>query len=351
MHASWPKPKITRPRRKTRRHWQWLAALVVTLFALGSCDRSGAGGEEASVSPQRPPEAPYAIVCTVSMITDIVRQVAGDRATVTGLLREGTDPHTYSPTRSDVIKLQEADIIFYNGLMLEGKMADLFVRLAGSGKRVHAVTDGLHETSDVLTDEAEHLDPHVWMDVKQWIRATRAVAAVLREIDPAHAQAYNARAEGVIAELQALDAYALQCIATIPAEQRVLVTAHDAFRYFGRAYDIEVRGIQGISTESEAGLKDINDLVAFLVERRISAVFVETSVAEKYVKALIEGAAAKGHNVKIGGSLFSDAMGEPGSYEGTYVGMIDHNVTTITRALGGSAPARGLHGKLANDKG
>jgi manganese/zinc/iron transport system substrate-binding protein len=323
--------------------WRILAGVLVMAIAAlgGGCADSAV---EVAANGER-----YAIVCTVSMVTDIVRQVAGDRANVTGLLNEGTDPHTYSPTRSDVIKLMEADVVFYNGLMLEGKMADVFVRVARKGKRVYAVTDKLQDEGYVVTDEADHYDPHVWMDVAGWMKAVRAVAEALSEYDAAGTEQYSANAERYVAELEKLDAYAREAMASIPQEQRVLVTAHDAFSYFGRAYDIEVRGIQGISTESEAGLKDLNTLVSFLVERRIGAVFVETSVADKYVNALIEGAQAKGHTVVIGGRLFSDAMGRPGTYEGTYIGMIDHNVTTVARGLGGNAPQRGMQGKLGHE--
>jgi manganese/zinc/iron transport system substrate-binding protein len=188
-----------------------------------------------------------------------------------------------------------------------------------------------------MEDGSEHTDPHVWMDVSGWLRAVPVVAETLAVYDPDHAEAYRANADAYIEKLEALDAYAKEVMATIPESQRVLVTAHDAFQYLGRAYNIEVRGIQGVSTESEAGVRDLEDLVDFIVERQIPAVFVETSVADKNVRALVEGTKARGHNVVIGGSLYSDAMGQPGSYEGTYIGMIDHNVTTITKALGGQA--------------
>ena len=328
-------------------HRSILACLIASLLvALSGCDQSSADSKQEGLSA---PAGKYDVVCTIAMITDIVRQVAGDRANITGLLSEGVDPHTYNPTRSDVVKLSEADVVFYNGLMLEGKMADVFVRVARTGKHVFAVTDKLQDEGFIMTDEADHYDPHVWMDVEGWIKAVAAVAEALSEHDPAGADSYKNRGDAYAAELRKLDEYARTCIASIPKEQRVLVTAHDAFGYFGRAYDIEVRGIQGISTESEAGLSDLNNLVNFLVERKIGAVFVETSVADKYVQALIEGADAKGHTVRIGGRLFSDAMGKAGTYEGTYIGMIDHNVTTITRALGGNAPEKGMQGKLSNE--
>jgi manganese/zinc/iron transport system substrate-binding protein len=289
---------------------------------------------------------PYKIATTVAMVTDIVKQVAGDRATVSGIIGEGVDPHLYKPTRSDVATLQSADVIFYSGLMLEGKMADTLVRVARS-KPVHAVTELLDEKYLLEPpDMAGHYDPHVWMDVQAWSKAVEAVARALGEFDPTNAEVYLSNARPLLSELERLDAYARKAIGTIPEPQRVLITAHDAFNYFGRAYGMDVRGIQGISTESEAGLQDINHLVDFIVERGVRAVFVETSVAEKNVRALIEGAKSRGHPLSIGGTLFSDAMGRAGTYEGTYVGMIDHNVTTIVRALGGSAPERGMSGQL-----
>jgi len=294
--------------------------------------------EEAASSPD--PEQPYRIVCTVGMITDIVRNVAGDYAQVEGIIGEGVDPHLYKPTRGDVVQLSRADVVFYNGLLLEGKMTDVLVRVATTGKPVGAVTEAILGETDYLLemdDGSEHTDPHVWMDVSGWLRAVPVVAETLAAYDPAHAEDYRANAAAYAEKLEALDAYTKAAMATIPEGQRVLVTAHDAFQYLGRAYGIEVRGIQGVSTESEAGVRDLEELVDFIVERRIPAVFVETSVADKNVRALVEGARARGHEVVIGGSLYSDAMGRAGTYEGTYVGMIDHNITTIVNALGGKA--------------
>ncbi len=284
--------------------------------------------------------APYKVVCTVGMITDIVRNVAGDYAQVEGIIGEGVDPHLYKPTRGDVVKLSQADVVFYNGLLLEGKMADVLVRVATTGKPVKAVTEAILDETDYLLekdDGSEHTDPHVWMDVSGWLRAVPVVAETLASFDPERAEDYRVNAAAYIQKLEALDAYAKAAMATIPAGQRVLVTAHDAFQYLGRAYGVEVRGIQGVSTESEAGVRDLEELVDFIVERKIPAVFVETSVADKNVRALIEGAQARGHDVENGGTLFSDAMGQAGTYHGTYIGMIDHNVTTIVNALGGTA--------------
>lgn len=332
--------------RRERLGWMRLllsAAMGIGLLAGCSDDASPAAENGSGRAAKR---TPYRVTTTVGMITDIVRQVAGPHAHVTGIMAEGIDPHVYKPTRSDVLKLQEADVVFYNGLMLEGKMADVLVKVATSGKPVFAVTEMLDNEQYVMTDEAEHDDPHVWMDVKGWMLAVKAVAKALSEFDTAHAADYQANAQAYLKQLEELDGYATRVIGSIPPTQRVLVTAHDAFSYMGRAYGIEVMGIQGLSTESEAGVKRINELIDLLVSRQIKAVFVETSVADKNIRALVEGAASRGHKVAIGGTLFSDAMGAPGTYEGTYIGMIDHNVTIIAEALGGEAPMRGLNGKL-----
>lgn len=294
-----------------------------------------------------PKKYPYNITATVGMVADIVRQVAGDKANVKGIIGEGVDPHLYKPTRNDVAALLSADVVFYSGLMLEGKMADTLIKVARSGKPVYAVTELIDESYLLEPKEFKgHFDPHLWMDVAGWSRGVTAVAKALAEFDPPNAAAYNSRAAQYGEELAKLDAYAKKSIASIPETSRVLITAHDAFNYFGRAYKIDVRGIQGISTESEAGLQDINRLVDFIVSRGVPAVFVETSVADKNVRALVDGARAKGKAIKIGGSLYSDAMGPTGTYEGSYIGMIDHNVTLMTRALGGQAPATGLNGRL-----
>jgi manganese/zinc/iron transport system substrate-binding protein len=319
------------------------AAAAGLLLAAAGCDNSATGGNSAA----GPTRYPYTVAATVGMVTDVVKQVAGEKAQVTGIIGDGVDPHLYKPTRSDVAALMSADVVFYSGLMLEGKMTDTLVRIARDGKPVFAVTELIDEGYLLAPEGMQgHHDPHVWMDVTGWMKAVEAVAKSLSTYDPANADHYRANAERYLSELRALDAYARRAIGSIPEPQRVLVTAHDAFNYFGRAYGIEVKGIQGISTESEAGLQDLNRLVQEIVDKDIRAVFVETSVADKNVHALIDGAAARGKSVTIGGKLFSDAMGAPGTYEGTYVGMIDHNVTVIARALGGDAPEKGMNGKL-----
>jgi manganese/zinc/iron transport system substrate-binding protein len=330
----------------TLRTFLTICLMVLGAIALSACDRGSNAG--ATTQPSTGPEKyPYTVVTTVGMVRDIVQRVAGDKAAVTGLIGSGVDPHLYKPTRSDVAALFGADVVFYSGLMLEGKMTDTFVNLARDGKPVFAVTGKLDESLLISPPEfAGHHDPHVWMDVSKWMKAVDAVAEALSTYDPANASTYRENAKTYLAELTRLHEYAITSIGSIPEKQRALVTAHDAFNYFGKAYTIDVRGIQGISTESEAGLQDLNKLVQFIVDRDVKAVFVESSVAEKNVRALMEGAKARGKSVTIGGTLFSDAMGAEGSYEGTYVGMIDHNVTLITRALGGTAPENGMQGKL-----
>ncbi|MGA0368990.1 MAG: metal ABC transporter solute-binding protein, Zn/Mn family, partial [Kiritimatiellia bacterium] len=283
---------------------------------------------------------------TVGMVADLVLNVAREAAEVQALIGSDVDPHLYRPTRNDVVQLQQSDMIFYNGMMLEGKMQSVLERMARRGKPVVAVTAELEAQGYGMNVSETHLDPHVWMDVRGWMAAVGAVEKSLSDYDPSRSEFFRGNAREFLEKLEKLDRYARETLSTIPENRRVLVTAHDAFGYLGRAYGLQVRGIQGLSTESEAGVRDIEDLVSFLSDNEIQAVFVETSVADKNVRALAEGCKARGHDVQIGGGLFSDAMGRPGTYEGTYIGMIDHNVTLITRALGGTAPERGMQGKL-----
>ena len=281
----------------------------------------------------------YTIVTTIGMVHDLVDRVAGERAEVQPLIQPGLDPHLYKPTRNDVQSIMGADVTFYSGLMLEGKMTDLLVRAAVSGRQVFAVTELLDDDYLLQPEEFEgHIDPHVWNDPKAWMKAVEVIRDSLISFDPAAEEQYRVNAEQLMAEIAQVDAYAEKVLATIPAESRVLVTAHDAFNYFARRYNFEVMAIQGISTESEAGVKDIERLVKALVERNIKAVFVESTISDRNIRAVIEGAQAQGHTVTIGGELFADAMGQFGTYEGTFVGMVDHNATTIARALGGEAP-------------
>lgn len=287
------------------------------------------------------------IVATTGMIADTARAIGGDHVEVQALMGPGVDPHAYRQTRTDILAMRRSDLILWNGLYLEAQMEEVLEELSALVP-VHAVAEIIPIEDRIAHDEyADRYDPHVWMDPGLWRAVALAITNALAERAPQHADAFAANAASYLKELAALEAYARGVLSNVADERRVLLTAHDAFNYFGRAYGYDVIGVQGISTESEAGLNRISELANLLVERQIGAVFVESSVSDRSVRALIEGAAAKGHEVRIGGELYSDAMGAPGTYEGTYVGMIDHNATVIARALGGDAPDRGMSGKLS----
>lgn len=298
-------------------------------------------------------------VATVGMVGDLVKQIGGDYVDTTVLLGPGIDPHLYKATPSDIRTLRDADIIFASGLHLEGKMEDVLRDLAKT-KHVVFVTDSIPRDKLIVASEtmikaiglnpAEHAvtyDPHVWFDISLWSHTTESIEAGLTSLEPEPKTpeweeargVFMANADTVRKQLATLHDEVGRNIATIPKPQRVMVTAHDAFSYFGRAYDLEVLGVQGISTESEASLQSINDLVRTLVDRKIPAVFVETSVSPKNIESLRQGAASKGHSVTIGGELFSDAMGAANTPDGTYAGMVRHNVRVITHALAGTTPS------------
>lgn len=322
------------------------AILIAALAWSAGCGPSG----PSQPSGAKPAAAGYPAkaVATVGMVADIVRNVGGEHVAVTQIMGAGIDPHLYKATRDDVQTIMAADIVFYSGLMLEGKMADTLVKVARD-KPVFAATEMIDESKLLEPEDmAGHYDPHVWMDVSAWTACVDAVAKALAEFDPTHSDDFLANAVVYRQQLTQLHEYGLKSIASIPADSRVLITSHDAFNYFGRAYGLEVLGVQGISTESEAGLQRINDLVDLIVNRKIRAVFVESSVPRKNIEALIEGGRARKYDITIGGELFSDAMGPSGTYEGTYIGMLDHNITLVTRALGGTAPASGMQEKLRN---
>jgi manganese/zinc/iron transport system substrate-binding protein len=287
------------------------------------------------------------IVATTGMIADAARTVGGDLVSVKGLMGAGVDPHAYRQTRSDIVAMTKADLVLWHGLYLEAQMESFFEDLARK-KKVIAVTGSLPRDLLLAHEDYEgRFDPHVWMDPTLWSIVVEEVEKSLTEALPDGRGVFAENAARFKEELVALNAYTVDALSQLTPEQRVLLTAHDAFGYFGQAYGFDVMGIQGISTESEAGLNRISALVDVLVERDIRAVFVETSVSDRNIRALIEGAAAEGHEVRIGGSLFSDAMGPENTYEGTYLGMIDHNVTTIARALGAEVPEGGRLGKLS----
>ena len=281
-------------------------------------------------------QAELVVVCTTGMVADLVQEVAGERAKVTALISDGVDPHLYKPTRDDVAKLLKADVIFYSGLHLEGRMEASFEKMRQRGTKVCAVTSSIPE--DQLLKEGDAEDPHVWMDPLVWAGCIGAVEATLSQADSQGVATFKDNATRIKARLEALSEWIRTAAATIPPEKRVLITAHDAFQYFGRSAGIEVMGLQGLSTESEAGVADINRIVDEIVKRQIPAVFFESTLSEKNIRAVIEGAAARGHTVNLGGMLYSDSLGAAGTPEATCEGMLKHNTRTITNALGGNAP-------------
>jgi manganese/zinc/iron transport system substrate-binding protein len=274
------------------------------------------------------------VTTTVGMITDIVRQVGGERVVVTGLMGPGVDPHLYKPSAGDVQKLENADIIFYGGLELEGRMTDTLVKLSSQGKRTIPVTEGIPH--NLLREPPEFegkYDPHVWFDVTLWQYAVKAVNTELAELDPGSKDLYQKNADAYLKQLDELHAYVKAQIESIPQASRVLITAHDAFGYFGQQYGMEVRGLQGTSTATEASAADVQGLAQSIADRKIKAIFVESSVPKATVEAVQAAVKSKGWDVAIGGQLFSDAMGNDGTPEGTYIGMVRHNVDTIVQAL------------------
>lgn len=303
-----------------------LAALAALLLVVAGC-----GGEKAPSTESKKLQ----VVATTTMLADLSRQIGGDAVEVQGLMGPGVDPHLYQASAGDVDKMGKADVVVYNGLHLEGKMGDVFENLTRHNKTVICVADGI-DPSLVMHFEQDGVsvnDPHIWFDVKNWMAAARVVADGFAAKDPAHKDVYEKNYERYVAELKEADAYVAKRAAEVPADSRVLVTAHDAFQYFARAYGFEVRGLQGVSTASEAGTSDVSDLAAFIANRKIKAIFVESSVPHKTIEAVQEACKARGWDVKIGGELYSDSLGAADEEGGTYIGMVKHNVDTIVDAL------------------
>ena len=307
----------------------YISLCLAVLLAGTSCDPKG--------QPDTSAVGKYRVVTTIGMITDIVKNVGGDRVEVIGLMGPGVDPHLYKASAGDVQKLGSANLIFYNGLHLESKMGDVLAKMSGDTKTV-AVTDTVDRSLLLTPPEFDgQYDPHLWFDVTLWMKAVGTVRDVLSEFDPDNTLAYWSNAQRYFAKLAELHEYVKAQAARVPLEQRVLVTAHDAFNYFGKAYGFEVRGLQGISTAAEAGIADVQELATFIAERRIPAIFVESSVSTRSLEAVKAAVKSKGFDVKIGGELFSDAMGNQGTPEGTYIGMVRHNIDTIVNALIGES--------------
>jgi manganese/zinc/iron transport system substrate-binding protein len=302
--------------------------VIVLSLVLSAC------ATPARSAPQDFTARPIRAVTTTGMVGDVVKNVGGGHVQVTTLMGAGVDPHLYKASEGDVIRLGEADIIFYSGLHLEAGLARVLERIAEHSGRTVAVTDRIPR--DQLNAPPEfkgNYDPHVWFDVRMWMNTIDVVQGALAQLDPPNAETYRTNAAAYRVQLEALDAYVRTQARRLPEDQRVLITAHDAFNYFGRAYGFQVRGLQGISTASEAGAGDVTNLVDFIVERRIRAIFIESSVPQRNVQAVQAAARARGWEVRIGGELFSDAMGSPNTPDGTYPGMVRHNIDTIVGAL------------------
>lgn len=301
---------------------QWLGVVVLSLsFLLFGCSAETEGEKEGIV------------VATTGQIADAIKEISGDHLQVSALMGPGVDPHLYKATQSDLSKLDKAEVIFYNGLHLEGQMLDIFEQMA-KDKTVLAVGETLDEKQLLASDTDAMLhDPHIWFDVELWKGVVKAISTQVQEEYPEFKEDFQTNEAAYLKKLDDLQSYAEKRVNEIPQQQRILVTAHDAFNYFGRSQGFEVRGLQGLSTDSEYGVKDVQEMVDFLVENKIKALFIESSVSDKAMKAVIEGAKEKGHDIVIGGELFSDAMGAEGTTEGTYIGMYQHNIDTIVDAL------------------
>lgn len=274
------------------------------------------------------------VVTSTTMITDMVKHIGGDKIEVQGLMGSGVDPHLYKASEGDVTKLSEADVIIYNGLHLEGKLESIFKKMQASKKEVIAVTEAIDHMQLIRSENfASSFDPHIWFHIDFWIACTRYTATELAKIDKINAEVYNNNAQIYINQLKALKIENELLVNSLPAEKRILITAHDAFNYFGKLYNFEVVGLQGLSTATEAGVKDVQNLANLIIEKEVKAVFVETSVPKRTIEALQAAVKAKDHDVVIGGELFSDALGTPNTPEANYVGMYKHNIATIVNAL------------------
>lgn len=300
-------------------------SLIVIMLALVGCGKDSAQDGQKKLQ----------VVTTTTMLTDLVKEIGGDDISVQGLMGPGVDPHLYQASAGDVTAMSKADVVVYNGVHLEGKMGSIFDNLAKQNKATIRVSDALDPATllDFEEDGVSTKDPHIWFDVANWKLAAKAVYEGLAKADPAHKENFQKRYEAYLTKLDEADTYIKTQAESIPKESRVLVTAHDAFQYFARAYGFEVKGLQGVSTATEAGTQDMNELVQFIVGHKIKAIFVESSVPHKTIEAVQEACKAKGWNVSIGGELYSDSLGSEGTEGGTYIGMVKANIDTIAKAL------------------
>ncbi len=318
--------------KRTSRGRIFMGAAILGLMLVLSACASGEAKQNGAASEQQGKK--IRVVTTIGQIAEPISVIGGDRVEVLSLMGPGVDPHLYNATQGDIKKLDSGDVIFYSGLHLEGNMTEIFEQI-GKNKPVLAIADAIPKDR-LLQDDTQATDPHVWFDIDLWKTSLDSAVEELKSLSPTDADYFEENKQKYFVQLDELKAEAKDKLGQIPEEQRVMVTAHDAFGYFGRMHGLEVVGLQGLSTEDEIGLSDINGTIDLLLEHKVPAVFVESSVNPASINAVIEGAAKKGLDIKLGGELFSDAMGETGTTEGTYIGMYRHNVETIYHALTGS---------------
>lgn len=312
-----------------------LIVLAALLLTAGCARQAGSGEAAGEIQAAALDGRPMRVVATTNIIGDLVRELAGERVELETLMGPGVDPHLYQASEGDVRRLSRADLVLYNGLDLEGKMTEVFAQMRQRGIPAVAIADAALADSVMIESEeyAGNFDPHVWFDVALWARVAEHVGEVLATRDTAHAEAYRQNAQAYAGQLQQLDAYVREQAERVPAEQRILITSHDAFSYFGRGYGFEVMGLQGISTTSEAGAADVQNLASLIAERRIPAIFAETSVSPRGIEAVQQAVRAEGFQVEIGGTLYGDALGDRGAPTGTYAGAVRHNIDTIVGGL------------------
>jgi len=311
-------------------------ALLAAILALSACGGPSEPAANAGAAA-KPASGLPVLVATTPIVADVVRSVVGTHAEVITLIGPGVDPHLWTPTRTDILQILDADAVFLNGLMLEGRIGDSIARVENMKRPVLRLAQTI-DRSELLTDprRASYFDPHIWMDPVLWGRTAAPVAELLAGLMPKHADEFRENARRYAAAADELARECALALASIPRANRTLVSAHDAFEYYGRRFDIDVRGIQGLSTESEASIADIEQLVAEIVERKIPSAFIETTVSDRTVRALVEGCASIGHDLRIGDPLYSDSLGRLGTPEGTWAGMIRHNTRVIAESLGGT---------------